>query len=238
MKIAICDDDISQIKILKGYIEKLDIDDNNLQIYSFNNGESLYNNYTNQSNPFDIIFLDMQMPKVNGIETAVNIRNKDIGVIIIFITNFSQYVYDCFDAMPFRFLVKPVSFDNFSKVFNMALLKAKQGNSFFLISSKESKIRLNYNDILYFESLKRQVCAHTRDKEHLFYSKMVDLYNKISSTDFVFTHKSFIVNMNHIKMLLPDKIILDNDINIPLSKKNKVQVREKYFKFIERSYNI
>jgi len=238
MRVAICDDEKSQISIIEEYIENLDIEHSKLYIESFKDGESLCNYYLNNSNPFNIIFLDMEMPGINGIETAIKIRNMDSGVIIIFITSHSQYVYDCFDASPFRFLVKPVSFNDFSKIFNMALLKAKKEDNFLFISTKGLDIRLNFNDILYFESIKRQTSAHTKDSEYLFYSKISDLIENIRSEDFIFVHRSFIVNMNHIKMILPDKIILENGIEIPLSKKNKRQVREKHLKFIERSYNI
>jgi len=238
MRIAICDDDINQINIIEDYIERLDIDHGKLVVDSFTDGESLNNYYLKNTNPFNIIFLDMELPGINGIETAVNIRKMDSGVIIIFITSHSHYVYECFDASPFRFLVKPVSFEDFTKVFIMAINKANQEDSFLLISTKGSDIRLNYNEILYFESIKRQTAVHTAEGEYLFYSKISDLYGKLKSEDFIYAHKSFIVNMNYIKMVLTDKIVLQNGTEIPISKKNKKQVREKHLKFIERSYNI
>lgn len=238
MRIAICDDDINLINILEEYIERLDNDHGKMVVDTFTDGESLYDYYLKNKNPFNIIFLDMELPGMNGIETAVNIRKGDSGVIIIFITSHSQYVYECFDAAPFRFLVKPVSFEDFSKTLNLAILKAKQEDTFLLISTKGSDLRLNYNDILYFESIKRQTAAHTGDGEYLFYSKISDLFEKLRSEDFIFVHKSFIVNMNYIKMILPDKIVLQNGEDIPLSKKYKKQVREKHLEFIERSYNL
>ena len=115
MKIAICDDDMNCINKIENYIEK--IDRNNAECDAYQNGERLVQAFKTGAEQYDVIFLDMEMEKLNGIETANLIREVDEHVIIVFVTSHTEYMRESFKCAPFRFLVKPVDPAEFKTVF-------------------------------------------------------------------------------------------------------------------------
>ena len=115
MRIAICDDNNDYINTIENYIERLKTPATEWDPYE--RGENLVFAYTDNNERYDVIFLDMEMKELNGIETANKIRNIDEHVIIVFITSYTEYMKDSFKCSPFRFLVKPVDFNEFQEVF-------------------------------------------------------------------------------------------------------------------------
>ena len=114
MKIAVCDNDYFFVNIVEEYLERLgDIDDCEV----FLNGEDLLRAF-NQGESYDVIFLDIEMDGVDGIDVANIIRKLDKCVLIVFITSYKEYMQRSFECLPFRFLLKPLVFDDFRKVYN------------------------------------------------------------------------------------------------------------------------
>ena len=121
MNIAICDDNKEYINMLEKYI--LDKNAPDITCDAFYSGEELIKTYNIGDGNYDVIFLDMEMNVLNGIETANIIRKSDKHVIIVFVTSHTKYMQYCFECSPFRFLVKPVSDSDFDKVFDDILKK-------------------------------------------------------------------------------------------------------------------
>lgn len=107
LNIAICDDNQEYINILEKYI--LDKNEPEVSCDAFYSGEELVKMYNMGEGNYDVIFLDMEMNILNGIETANIIRKMDKHVIIVFVTSHTKYMQACFECSPFRFLIKPVS---------------------------------------------------------------------------------------------------------------------------------
>jgi Response regulator of the LytR/AlgR family len=237
MRIAICDDENSQINVLESYVIELTTDQN-IIIEDFYSGEELLKQYTLENNPFDIIFLDMELKGINGIDTAREIRKKDNKVIIIFVTSYSKYVYDSFEVVPFRFLVKPVSIHDFTEVFKLAQERFRTVNGPFVFFSKGKTITLYCDDILYFESFKREVFINTKMDRFSFYSKLEQVYERVQDYNFIYPHKSFIVNIRYITVFSTNEIILSNNTVIPVSRQKSQKVREEYLKYSSRSLQL
>lgn len=142
IKIAICDDDVKYINILEKYIYKAS--ENNVECNAYQSGENLLNAYKNNAKRYDVVFLDMEMKEIGGIETANLIRELDEHVIIVFVTSHTKYMQESFKCLPFRFLVKPVGYDEFKEVFgdiqksyqrikkHMCLHQTKKTTEFFV----------------------------------------------------------------------------------------------------------
>lgn len=214
MKIAICDDNMEYIRILEDYFFKLDISAN--EIDAFESGEDLIKMYTLSDSLYDVIFLDMEMSGINGIETANIIRKYDRHVIIIFVTNHTQYMQKSFECNPFRFLIKPLSFDDIKHAMDEVTLKLSEERKTFVFSENRSKIRLFCEDIILFENRSHWVYIYTKDKEYKIFSSVKQLLENIDNKTFSRVQRSYIVNLAYVKEISADRVMLYN-YNNPIS---------------------
>lgn len=108
VNIAICDDNIEHISALEKYL--FEISNVKIECDAYLSGESLVDAYKNNIERYDVVFLDMEMRELNGIETANLIREFDEHIIIVFVTSHSEYMKESFQCQPFRFVEKPLFF--------------------------------------------------------------------------------------------------------------------------------
>ena len=113
MKIAICEDDIKTQSLLDSYLEEyLAV----LEWKIFSSGEELLAHIKEDKDYFSLYFMDISLPGIDGIQTCAQIRKRDQKALIVFVTDYKEYVYEVFQVLPFRFLIKPVKKEAFSKV--------------------------------------------------------------------------------------------------------------------------
>jgi DNA-binding LytR/AlgR family response regulator len=186
-----------------------------------------------------LLFLDIQMPKITGLEFMKTLRKP---VPVIFTTAYPQYALDGFDLNALDYLVKPVSFDRFLK----AALRAKDyyevrqknetgpgtataNNDFFFIKADNKLVKILFADILFVEALQNYVVVHTASKKYMTYLTFKSVEEYLPASRFIKVHKSFIVSAPKIES------IESNDIRIgphqvPISRNLKEEVMEKLLK--------
>ena len=237
MNIAICDDSTEYTNIMETYLESMKIP--GLDIDVFYSGEELVKSYENNGAVFDAVFLDMEMGELDGIETANRIRQIDKHVIIVFVTSHTKYMLRSFECSPFRFLVKPVEFDEVEKVMTDVLKKLSEERTTFVFTENRNKIRLFCDDIIYFECQAHYIKICTKDNSHKILRTMTELMESIDKNMFLQVHKSFIVNLNLIREIRESEIVMYNTEQIiPISRSYKKQVAEAFINFKERKYLI
>lgn len=237
MKIAICDDDMNCINLIENYINSLKKTESECDAYS--NGEELIHSYVLNSERYDVIFLDMEMDQLNGIETANHIREIDEYVIIVFITSHTEYMRDSFRCAPFRFLLKPVDKEEFRTVFADIVKKLSKQRKVFAFTENKTHIRLYCDDIIYCESRDHWILIHTKDTTYRICKSLSDLQAQLDKESFFRVHKSYIVNFRHLKSIKENNIRLYHcDEMIPLSRTYKKDVLMAYTNFIERDFYI
>lgn len=201
----------------------------NLQVY-YNPLDLLKDNYRS----FDILFLDIEMPSLNGIELAKKIRETNKKCFISFVTNYSSYVYQSYDVHAFGFLNKPLEekhlfqfLDEINSYMDFYPYKDKKVS----FETFQGTILLNLHQILYLEyfdklnQYSRVVKLHTKEKDYIIKDKLTNIYQVLPQEDFIIPHKSFIVNLYHIKMFKQEEIILSDHSIIPVSQKRSAQLR-------------
>lgn len=190
-----------------------------------------------------LIFLDIQMPKITGIDFFKNLQHAPP---VIFTTAYPQYALDGFELNALDYLVKPISFDRFFK----AALKAKEyyelreKNStgpgkkepgYFFIKADSKLIKLSYDDILFAEALQNYVVIHTKDRKYITYLTFKSVEDYLPAERFIKTHKSFIVSAEKIESIEGNNIRLGAH-DIPISRNLKEEVMETLLrgKFLKR----
>ena len=197
MRIAICDDEVSMVQILEEKIKKLLPD---AVIEKYLSGDELI---ASGSKP-DILFLDIQMPGMDGMETAKVLRQDNENMILIFVTAAEEYVFQAFDVGAFHYLVKPFSDEKLKEVVTKAVHNIKRSSrlekdeKYIMVQTAGSHIKIFLRDIVYAEVYNRKVIIHTRSTDIEYYGKLQEL-SDMAGTDFFRTHRAYLVHFKYVE---------------------------------------
>lgn len=232
MKICICDDDNNIHNIIKSYIKSFTDENLHFDITDFFSAESLVEQHFKKIT-YDIIFLDIELGKTNGIKAAEIIRQTCSKTIIIFVSNYPNYVFDAFRVEALHFLVKPISQIEFDNIFNRAISKYKTLNSTISLKWQNERYVIKVNTIKYIEGYKRHITVYTQDGVYETLGKIPDLLHELSPHGFIRTHQGFLVNMDYIKRFDVTDVVLFDDTKVMISVRKRaesLQIFDKYLK--------
>ena len=219
MKIAICDDDKTCRDVIASYLNDI----KEVRITEFSSGEELVQAYKFGST-FDIIFLDIQMDEITGIEAAKYIRKTDEKVLIFVTTLFDEYVQDAFVINAFQFLKKPIKKDFFIQEFTRAKERFYCNNFKIQINKHGKVILLKAQDVLYIETYGRRLRAVTVKEKYEYIGKLSEEEKRLLAYNFVRCHKSYLLNLNSIKNFEKNDAILDSGEKIPVSREKIAEI--------------
>jgi DNA-binding LytR/AlgR family response regulator len=231
MRICLVDDDATQLDYLKVIIDKWAYEHNVFTELSFYYcaEEMLFEN--NQSYPFDMIILDVQMGKMNGIELAKTIREYDKKVIIAFVSGMADYVFDGYEVQAVRYILKPINDKKVYELLDFANTQLSKENKYLIISVSGEKKKLNYDDIIYIESMGHYTTFHLAESEYDYKYNIGDLCEDLTETEFIRTHRSYVVNMKHVEKITKNECHLIHNIIVPLSRNSYKSVNEKFIQY-------
>lgn len=183
---------------------------------------------------FDIVFLDIQMAAMDGIETARSLRERQDDIVLIFITGNREYVFEALDLYAFHYLLKPVAESKFREVLERAVgevSKRKEKRELFI---KKKNLTLNQSDILYIESRAKKVAIHTAGAKGVIeiYATMEELAGQLGE-DFYRSHRAYLVNMAHITEYDNDSITISNGDKVYLTKKKYGEFVKAYMWYLQ-----
>lgn len=226
MNIAICDDNIDYLNRIEQLIQPYN-DQISISIDSFLSGEEFVE-ALERGSAYDIIFLDIEMQKMSGLDVAAKVRDKKSDAIIIFITNYVNYVSDTFRLGAFQFLVKPIDEEAFRYDFDRALKEYKARHQKYVVKWRDENVVLEYGEIFYIESYNRHLHVHTENQCHECVGKLQDEYERLMPYHFVRCHQGFIININKVKKINKQNVILKNEKAIPISRRYRNGFMEKF----------
>lgn len=235
INIAICDDDIKVTSLVENYLCEITRNtDINISIDVFYDGSTLVDHCKNQKMRYDIIYLDIEMKTMGGIEAAKNIRLYDREVILIFVSNYDNYLKELLEIEPFRFLDKPIVKEDFENYFYKAINRIKNNDEAFTFKYQKEHYKIRYRDIIYFESCKRVIIIITQDTMYQFYGKLNDIEKLIyeKKHNFLRIHQSYLVNLKYIKKISFSYIELENGELLKISDERQKKVRDTYCRII------
>lgn len=227
-RIAICDDEQiigSQIEsILLDYSGKTHLD---LDIIVFYSGEELYK-YMKLGHSFDLIYLDIEMEPMNGLELGRKIRSTmlDYKTDIVYISGKDGYDRQLFDVQPLHFIPKPIEANIVIKDLRLAMLRADKLGGIFRYNKANESYKRPIKDIIYFESLGRETKIVTVNDEDVFYGTMGEIFKEVGKYQFIKIHRSYIVNYKHISVFKYEEVIMSNGTKISISQPRRKEVRE------------
>ena len=243
MKITICDDsknDLMKIeRLLRQYQDFRSKEE--MQVETFADPVKLRDK-VQQKEMADIYILDILMSETTGIDLGSQIRKAAKEKVIVYVTSTEDFALDAFEVHAARYLLKPVERDKFFEAMDYAFSCMEMRKTpVYLVKTKEGLVSVPYTKIEYIESASRIQEVHLTDGELLksiFMRKSFEEEIKDLSKDknFMQVHKSFLINMEHIKRLDGNCVIMDSGMSVPVSKKNITNVKREYLLFVSQQY--
>lgn len=228
LKIAICDDDA----ILCSEIEFIILEHSAknslcIDIEIFNSGVKLCEFMQNE-NSFDLIFLDIEMSEVNGVEVGKVIREKmkNNTIQIVYISAKTSYCMELFEIRPMHFLEKPIAAEQIIKQINLANDLCSKAEYAFRYKQGHISCCEAVKNIIYFESQNRLVRMLTTSGETIFYGTLTEIEQQLSKSNFLLIHKSFLVNYAHVVEFGAKELKMSNGQLLAISQQRRKAVKD------------
>ncbi len=219
MDIAIVDDNPKDSGLLKKYVEKyFEEHPSAYRIHVYANGLDFLDELDKN---FSIVFMDVEMPHLNGIETARSMRKSDQTAALIFITNMAQYAIHGYEVNAIEYMVKPVGYYNFSDKMSKALEFAKRDTEkYVLLHNEDMFIKLPVSKIYYLEKDKNYIIFHTEKGDYRERGSMSEMEKKLSGAGFSKCISGCLVNLRHVSQMSKDAVWV-HETCLPLSRSQK-----------------
>ena len=191
LRIGICDDESDARDALRIQLEKLMIEGSEEIVYEFSSGAGAVSWLGSHPGEIDLLFLDVEMKGLNGMEAAGKIRAFDTQLIIVFVTGYADYVFDGYQVDALDYLIKPVTEEKLRRLlFRVRAKSAQEESRTFILKNADGTWRIRLADILYFYSDKRRVTLVSARGQYPFYARLDEIEKKLSP-DFVRIHQRY-----------------------------------------------
>jgi DNA-binding LytR/AlgR family response regulator len=231
MKIAICDDSPYEgNRLYEAIVSNASFSDSEIDLYT-SSAEMLK---VIEKNPqYDVAFLDVDMPEINGIELGKKLKEQNPKTDIVFVTNYPQYAIDAYDCEAFHYLLKPLDIQKANDVLQRLLVRYRERHKYYSIKIKTDTIRLPITDIYIVECCQKHIIYHTENKKYQTLGSLYDAYSILKNYGFLQVHQGYIVNMDKISYFEKYEIFLCNGKSVPISVRKRSEVTAAYAKYVK-----
>lgn len=222
LRIAICDDETEARDVLRFRLEKTLIEQSEEIVYEFSAGANAVSWLRKHPGEVDLLFLDVEMNPVDGMEAARQIREFDENIMIVFLTGYADHVFDGYSVGALDYILKPVTVQRLMELLHRVRVKLEQEESqAFSFRNADGTWRFPLQEILYFYSDRRKAALVTKDREYTFYARLDEIEEKLGG-QFVRIHQRFLVNPARVDYLGGDVITVGGR-ELPCSRNHREQ---------------
>lgn len=234
ISIAVCDDCNEEREDLKSML--FSIQNNELEwefrLALYESGEALLYDLEEEKACFDLIFLDIYMNGIDGMQTAKKIRKNYKDIPLVFLTCSADFAVESYDVDATGYLLKPVSEEKLKTVLNKVF--SSRVRKRICIQSQRQKKYLYLDEIMYIESRGHNLYIHTSDQSVFPCREKLNSFEAILDECFLRCHQSFFVNMDYIADVKED-FVLTNGVKIPIRVRQHKQITETYYRFFVKN---
>ena len=232
MNIVMCDDERLFLNQLENTV-KIYIDQKNIKANIIKSTDAIELKKNIQEIKPDLVFLDIDLPKVTGFELSKEIKILFPKCIIVFCTNHNELVYESFEYEPFWFLCKDEYNRKIEKIMDQALVKIKKEKQEFIICLKDKSLIVKYSEIMYIEVKKHKLQFHLRDNKIVEQrGSIAEIERQFEAYEFIRINSGCLVNLKYIQGIDKNIVVLENNESLIISRSNKKMVKDKFFDYI------
>jgi len=200
------------------------------QVKGFSNAAELWRGW--ERDPNEVVFLDIEMPEVDGISFGKFLRARNLNPCIIYLSNRDDRVFETFQVTPLRFIRKSRFHEEIDEAVSaITQWRESSRRRTLLITSRDSIESLNIDDIIYVESFGKTQSIVTADRTYSQKETLRELENKLSEYGFLRPHQGYLVNSRHIDRIERDVIVMQNGTKIPVSKYKVTETKNAFLRF-------
>lgn len=219
LRIGICDDLADARLVLRSLLERI-LENRKVQgqFFEFSSGETLLRWYDHHAGELDIVFLDMELHELDGMETARRLRAADTGLQLVFVTGYAEHVFDGYSVGALGYLLKPPKQEQLEAVLDRAQAALYRDlERAYICRNGDTHYRIPISKILYFASDRRQVRCVTEGRTYTFYAKL-DVVAAEVGGGFVRVHQRYLVRLGAVDRMESGEVVLRNGERLPVSR--------------------
>lgn len=234
MRIAVCDDEERFRTQAREMIDKLagSID---VVVDAYEDGRKLLQAF--DSNPYDVLFLDIEMPAMDGITLAKKLRERSDSIYIVFLTGHVEYALEGYEVNALRYLTKPIQEDKLREVLRFVMDKSSSKRQ-LLIKVEGEETLINVSDIIYLEAQNQYVMIYTVSGEFLVRYNIGDFEEQLKNDGFFRVHRGYLISLARVKKMVKGDVLLDcsgGEVSVPVSRSNIKPLKEALYSYVESS---
>lgn len=241
LQVAICDDNKEMLEVIAGAIKaSFSANGQVIEAETFLSAKQLHTRMKEKQ--FNVIFLDIDMPQVDGIQFGDYLRKKNNDVDIIFVSGREDRVFESFKVKPYAFVRKGMFLSDISTVVESYLKDSARVDTLLVLDTSVGKVTVKMTDIIYVESYGRKQLVHVfvkndKPREYEIHSTMEMFGQKLMPHDFLNVSRSYLVNCAFISMISKNVITVKTGEEIIISRERVRETNEKYLDYISRRKN-
>lgn len=207
--VVIVEDELKEREKMKEYISRFGKETGDVfTVFEYTDGLSFLDDYKFEN---DIVFMDIKMPYIDGMETARRLRSLDDKVVLVFVTNMAQFAVSGYEVDASGFVVKPFSYVNFSMKLERAVEKVKNnGKRYIMVKGRNSLRKVRYDDIRYVEVMNHSLVWHTRNGVERSTGSLKSLSDEFGD-GFAFCNSCYLVNLKYCEEVVGYTVVVDGE---------------------------
>lgn len=229
LRIALCDDEKDALDSLKAYINTYCTNQNlTAQLDLFFSGED----FLSSPQHYDMVFMDIYLTGISGMETVREL-GSDASRQVVFTTTSREHAVEAFGLDAAHYLIKPLTEENVADALSRCLARiGVPTDKIITFKSTQGIQPVAMMNIIYIEVFNKISIVHIRTGDIHVYTPLDAIFEMLDNKCFLKVQRSFVVNMNDVESFLTDRVILQNGVEIMLSRSNRQELKDKYQKFL------
>lgn len=230
MRIAVCDDERQYCEQMRLTIEKM-YQSLDVIVDIYQTGRELLHQFATRK--YDVIFLDIEMPGIDGISLAKKLREMDEELRLVFLTSHLEYALKGYEVQALRYLTKPVQEDKLKEVLSYVMEQIRSQKKIW-IKTEAGEERVSVSAILYLEAQNQNILICTAEQSYVVRYNLRDYERELRESSFFRIHRGYLVSLGRITAVRKNEVTLEGGISLPLSRTRERSLKEALYQFIKR----